>query len=1489
MPTLTLFQNRNTNFSYTVEDAHDNDEDDREEGDEYDDDDDVRSCLTTTETVESTTSAESDFIPFIPLVLQYERGMLHNGGQTRGGGSKMALDVSQAGGTYVRARTRSAVQSSRGVDAPVLRTCGTTYTPPSPTPSSNEGSLESMQSASLYSLNSASTQSPITPQTPVFTYEDDCGTVTPPISVCMDGEDDGTSTGTAGTTVDGVVTVASETHVSGDKKADLLSASRSRTLSPSSTRTSNSASSYFFRSPLPANQEDKSTVNPFNSVGSRSKRSPHQSARAFHAYVSQASKSTDVAHHSHHSDSAKPEDIVDVDGGVSRGGMEGRELRRDNDPTCDEDDDGGDRARSIFSIATSASCYSMESLDCGRIVVEGGTGMGSSVLGRLKQRKAGSVDEDEEVESEADVDEDGDFETARSEIIGPAQPVYDDGDNDIFTWASRDPPDEDASPASAPTASFPLNQAFLHPPVHHRVSDPTAQRRVKGEFDFGPFQEGLAPPPASAPPRRRSEPCLPDITIEAASVAEETTTGEDMSRSSTMLYPYHRAPTLNGGIVKGDMLGAGLGGFGMGMYKKYQQKIGVGRQTVDPRTLRKGRSAMDVGAGVTRVDEKSEWTLFLGVREEEVESRTRPRTKSTLNQLPEAQQRQRQRQVSERSRTKSMKRAAPPAVELGPFSAVDEDDGIPPPPSSPPPIPVIPVEVQKPLHRILPMPVRVAADELVASESEDDYGKVVNGGRGEARREHGHGLRRSGSAMPILGGSRTDELEVAPQDADWTLMLPLPNTKPSRARLPIGSVTGLATAPSTVNGRRGGDTTMSKSSRSYGKNIKKARSSAELSPRMDSSWAAPGILDSHRQDKMGMGRRDKVEMPFESLKTIKKELEKIEKVSTRLENARRRREATGAGEEDERLLAALVDYSRESSLDEPRSDGWDEDVRSEELLSEKDREDHRKIALEALSGRSTSASPAYSDAVTALEEMDVSSLPRRKNSQESNKFNSGTDSSGSSEMRFVTRLDKLLDGNRREVFGGVDPDALVPETRPVVALPVSFRNTKKDQSPAVNTLVPPSSPPVPTPPTTPPPKQNVNRLVSKAVLCPFPSVSHSPPASTRIPHPFAAAKPVGFPPASTLVTPDRHNSLSLSSRAPIGPSKAQGWSFSQYGGQPPAVASTSIGKRPATSSGSGRHGFQQGSIGNGFGGFTNPFGAPTAPVAPVARPKAATFPQSTSPRPAAPIVPLAVKKDFGVADEDGEAGRRDSAFAETMSISSKSSDSSTDTIVLPGSRRGSGDENTCSSFGEQKRSLVVDEAAGSLVVPERERRVSACSTVASFDDGPFDLDFPMPPTFHPAMPPMRKSSESDGPTVRHKPSISRLDMTPSPDLHGAAIEALSPVLGRDEDEELPPPTPLTPVEQRTIRVTLSPRNSPQKSPPQVSPSRRPLIHPVTVLDAVHPSASGWIEDEDEDEDEYGTDTDTIYEDAMSVLEEEYEDAMSMLSGVFYSARTSIDS
>lgn len=316
-----------------------------------------------------------------------------------------------------------------------------------------------------------------------------------------------------------------------------------------------------------------------------------------------------------------------------------------------------------------------------------------------------------------------------------------------------------------------------------------------------------------------------------------------------------------------------------------------------------------------------------------------------------------------------------------------------------------------------------------------------------------------------------------------------------------------------------------------------------------------------------------------------------------------------------------------------------------------------------------------------------------------------------------------------------------------------------------------------------------------------------------------------------------------------------GLSFSQYGPQAQTSVNTSPVATTKTNMAGGRllsFGAEQGASAklktNTLSGSCGEAGISTHPVSPT-QSTGLTFPID---------VPVKIEEEVlleKLETSDEKAHGVDSEEDVSCAASVKSV-SSTDTVVPPVSRRGSGEVSTAIASGKL---CVEPNGQSCLQVSERARKASTCS---SFYEQPLDLDFPMPPSFHPAAILGRTSFDMERP---------RLVITPPLLLTRAqsCVNLRSPVLGADEDVELSPPTSL-----RTV--------SPQKS---------------FVSGARDPSASGWMDDEDdEDEDERSVseesvDGDTVYEDAVSMLsmsEEEFEDAVSMLSGVFYSARTSLE-
>lgn len=238
-----------------------------------------------------------------------------------------------------------------------------------------------------------------------------------------------------------------------------------------------------------------------------------------------------------------------------------------------------------------------------------------------------------------------------------------------------------------------------------------------------------------------------------------------------------------------------------------------------------------------------------------------------------------------------------------------------------------------------------------------------------------------------------------------------------------------------------------------------------------------------------------------------------------------------------------------------------------------------------------------------------------------------------------------------------------------------------------------------------------------------------------------------------------------------------------------------------------------------------------------------------------------------------------------LSVASTASASSTDTVV-PVS--GKANDETLDTPVQSSSSSGGDSVCVPVII----------SIDTSTTQGPDPRatilleDFPLPPSSHP----LTASTEKQA--LRSLPSLSLLKTASGPAVSGDKMP-LTPVLGAEEDVELPPPTPI--VKKRISPLMdftgarRSPAGSARASP---VPSGSVLMSPPGSA-LGHASSSQWMDDDDEEEEDYGTPVrsggdggfETDYEDAVSVLamsDEDYEDAVSMLSGVFYSARTSFD-
>ncbi|EAU93250.2 hypothetical protein CC1G_11232 [Coprinopsis cinerea okayama7 len=830
----------------------------------------------------------------------------------------------------------------------------------------------------------------------------------------------------------------------------------------------------------------------------------------------------------------------------------------------------------------------------------------------------------------------------------------------------------------------------------------------------------------------------PSIRIEDASgssdLSEPTPTAANMPKPSEPVWQNHSTPEI--------------------------PKIGVGRQTVDPKVIQ----------SPVKESQPKEWTLLLGAKNDDLSKpEPRPRTRSAVSR--DIKSRITALQESGRARTQSAatpRRAQEARDVIGAITSSPARFS----PDKPSP---------KPLLRVQPIIDTDASD----SEADPFHNDFTSGEVLDKAKEQDRLLRRSGSAQPFVGARKDSELT---DPIDWTLMLPLPmpQSKYSVARLPD--------PPTEISASRAGSRRRSSGA------ITKARSSVDLTAGMN---------------KDPWGTKSNAKTEYSSLKSIKKELEKLEETNAKLESRRKAREDTRLREE-EYLAAILGDSEDNVSDNDNRQSGDSSEMGGESssgesygnviAVTEKERDDHRQRALDTLSGRST---PCLGKAMAAAEGEvpEVPSLPKNLDIPSSGE---GSRSSGSSDGQFEERLVSLLQDKEQVEQSESPKNTETSESRPM----------------AVENHQPPSKLKDNVPKATRP------SLKANTSIYAFPSTSSPLSSPTRLA--IGASKPIYVPPAGYLPY-SRPNSLTT--RAPIGPSRdSQGLSFSQYGPHASAQRHQPKGKTLVMPS----------TIASVV--------TPGSKVSKAARPGTAqTIKGNATPH----------------TTDDGDR-------VSICSVKSTASSSSTDTVVpSTSSRRGSAQTGPSGADAAPDVSTAPSKEEGHdgshLDIPARERTISTCS---SLYDQPLELDFPMPPTFNPAV------TNRTSPDLTIPQGSLRLTMTP-PMLRRQP--SCGETLGLDEDIELPPPTPLQ-------RSSPHKNNSPRKASPRTSPIPHGHPHPAPTLSASDPSMSGWEDDGDDDEQDdensESEDGDTVY---LSMSEDDYEDAVSMLSGMFYSARSSMDS
>ncbi|KAJ2929647.1 hypothetical protein H1R20_g7437, partial [Candolleomyces eurysporus] len=799
--------------------------------------------------------------------------------------------------------------------------------------------------------------------------------------------------------------------------------------------------------------------------------------------------------------------------------------------------------------------------------------------------------------------------------------------------------------------------------------------------------------------------------------------------------------------------------------QKPHYQIGFGRQTVDPR------------AG----SEPGEWTLLLGEEKETSFARARKASQSQNNAAGGRKRSTGPASGQERSRKKSGISVTVKATETGDVGAGAAVS--PTKRSVSMPFAAEP-HVQKPLLRVKSLLDMEGSGrtELDGQETSDAEVDLKTAGS-----DPGPGLRRSGSARPVLDGGKKPRSPTSGTPDDWTLMLPLPFPRQ------LKKSAAASTRPQADEKKT--------------RIIHKARSSVDLTStvvlhvrkRKVSSPMLSGNNFAFAQQQQQ--KRVEMEEPQQQLQH-KKELSA------------------------EEMLAVILDLN----------DGDDASKFGEgkpgnaSAGGQLDREDHRQKALDMLSGNSTPSSGGSQPRTRDSSLSPKSALGEKENDEDRSV------SPSPSFAKFEERLCELMD---RQEFGAG------PSVEDLAESQHSSQPTEKDEAVAesdpsleqtsqpLSTSLPPSPIDIPSPLKTAP----------KPTFFPFPSLK---PKSNRPLYPIGS-KPTSTmslpppPPASTSApraTASRSQSLTAHPPKVVSRSSLFGLSFSQYGPNP--IPSIKEANRPSLDS----QARPSGSINS-----TTPLVMSRSSFA------AERSRPTTSEAVARQTPPLVIKIPNGMRQGDDDNVEITPSHLllsspSMESIRSVSSASSIETVVPSGKNRSSENLSVNTSDSEQALS----------------------------PRSPFLLeDFPLPPASLPlnGVVPAESTPESSP----RKPVVTTLNLIQ----RAGEASPLTRFPGADEDIEIPPPTPIG-------------TSSPHRSPPRSTPS--PYIFGV-----VDTSVSLWMDDEDEDEEEeeveeeYISDTsdssgtETEYEDARSTFgmsDEDYEDAVSMLSGVFYSARNSLD-
>ncbi|RXW18986.1 hypothetical protein EST38_g6861 [Candolleomyces aberdarensis] len=804
--------------------------------------------------------------------------------------------------------------------------------------------------------------------------------------------------------------------------------------------------------------------------------------------------------------------------------------------------------------------------------------------------------------------------------------------------------------------------------------------------------------------------------------------------------------------------------------QKPHYQIGFGRQTVDPRAGKQGDS------------EPGEWTLLLGEEKETSFARARKASQSQNNAAGNRKRSTGPPTGQERSRKKSgisVTLKATETGEVGAGAALSPSKRSVSMPFAAEP------HVQKPLHRVKSLFDMEGSGrtELDGQETSDAEADLKTAGS-----DPGPGLRRSGSAHPVLDGGKKPRSPTSGTPDDWTLMLPLPFPRQFKK----------SAAAST---RPQGDERKTRV-------IHKARSSVDL--------ASTVVLHV---------RKRKVSSPMLSGKNFafaQQQQQKRAEVEEPQQPLQHKKELSA-----EEMLAVILDLN----------DGDDASKLGEGKLGnasaggQLDREDHRQKALDMLSGNSTPSSGGSQPRTR-----DTSLSPKSAVGQKEENDEDRSVSPSPSFAKFEERLCELMD---RQEFGAG------PSVEDLAESQHSSQPTEKDEAaaesdPSLEQVNQPLSTSLPLSPIDIP---SPLKTAPKPTSFPFPSLK---PKSNRPLYPIGS-KPTSTmslpppPPASTSApraTASRSQSLTAHPPRVVSRSSLFGLSFSQYGPNP--VPSIKEANRPSLDS----QARPSGSINS-----TTPLVMSRSSFA------AERSRPTTSEGVARQTPPLVIKipNDMRQGDDDNVEEPTPShlliSSPSMESIRSVSSVSSIETVVPSGKNRSF--ENLSVSTSDSEQALSPRS--------------------------PFLLeDFPLPPASLPlnGVVPAESTPESSP----KKPVVTTLNLIQ----RAGEASPLARFPGADEDTEIPPPTPIG-------------TSSPHRSPPRSTPS--PYIFGV-----VDTSVSLWMDDEDEDEDEvveeeYTSDTsdssgtETEYEDARSTFgmsDEDYEDAVSMLSGVFYSARNSLD-